>query len=308
MVDDYLGLMGGAQNVGGAPAAIQNALLGQQQIQGNAFQLQQAQQQQADQMAYRQAVSQTLANPSPQAFSRLGQQFPQYTKETKDAMAVYGQPQKDAMFRTAVNIHHLITSGAWDTALADAQKERDAEVAAGMDASHWDGIIEAIKAKSPYALGGAAAVIEAYDPTKYAEVHKALNPSESMGPDQKQYDFDVRTYGKAYADQAKLIRDTKLVSSPNGVYTLAPNAPSNAGGGDPSSTGTPPAPELGPNGNPATLTPEQYKGAVNALGKEKTDAWMARNGITLSGGGETTRVIGGKTYHLIDGQWYEGDR
>lgn len=42
-----------------------------------------------------------------------------------------------------------------------------------------------------------------------------------------------------------------------------------------------PAPQTGANGFPSVLSPQQYQATVNAMGKEKTDAWMQRNGIRM---------------------------
>jgi hypothetical protein len=44
-----------------------------------------------------------------------------------------------------------------------------------------------------------------------------------------------------------------------------------------------PAPKTGEDGMPATLTPAQYRATVQSLGKAKTDDWMRRNNITVSG-------------------------
>lgn len=44
-----------------------------------------------------------------------------------------------------------------------------------------------------------------------------------------------------------------------------------------------PAPEVGANGMPARLTPAQYAEVVRVKGKAKTDEWMRRNNITVSG-------------------------
>lgn len=307
-LDDYLGLMGGAANIGGVPQAVQQALLGQHQIQGNAFQLRQAQQEAQQQEAYRQAASQVFMRPTPQGFQQLTQQFPQYAKQTTEAMSAYSQPQKDAMFRTATTIYNYLGNGAWDQAQKIAEAEKAAEANAGMDTSHWDTILGAIRDKSPLAMGAAAAVLEAYDPAKYAEVHKALNPPEAVGPDQKQYAFNLQLYGKKYADQQKLISDTKVVSSPNGVYTLAPDAPTNTGGGDPTT---------GPDGDPATILKNvaakgtiteaeaaTVKSSLGPNGEAKFKAWLAKNGIAIVPSGET-KTVGGKTYHNVNGQWFE---
>jgi len=273
MVDDYLGLMGGAANIGGAPAAIQNALLGQQKLQDNGLIIQAKQQASAEQQAYQQALSQALMRPSPSSFQAVAAQYPQFAKQTSEALNAYNQPQKEAMFRTAVTMYNLIGNGQWDKALTEAQAQKEAERVSGGDPSHWDSIIEAIQNRSPYAAGAAASIIQAYDPAKFAEVYKALNPRESMGPDEKQYAFDLQMYGKAYADKAKLTRDTKVVSSPTGVYKLGPGAPPSMKGGDPSAGGQASAQE--------PLSYAQFKAYADVQGPAKAASWAMQNGLPI---------------------------
>lgn len=42
-----------------------------------------------------------------------------------------------------------------------------------------------------------------------------------------------------------------------------------------------PAPQIGASGMPQMLTQQQYQATVQAMGKDKTDAWMLRNGIRI---------------------------
>lgn len=42
-----------------------------------------------------------------------------------------------------------------------------------------------------------------------------------------------------------------------------------------------PAPQLGANGMPTVLTRAQYQATVNELGQAATDAWVARNNVTV---------------------------
>jgi len=44
-----------------------------------------------------------------------------------------------------------------------------------------------------------------------------------------------------------------------------------------------PAPQLGANGFPSTLTRQQYQAVVNAKGQAATDEWMRRNNIQIGG-------------------------
>lgn len=166
-------------------------------------------------------------------------------------------------------------------------------------------------------------VIASQDPAKFTEAFKALNPAEKIDPTQREYQWRVGQFGQAAADQWLAVQDTKLVPVQKGgqIYSAAqfisppsggivetpeqaaasdrframyPDAPEFAN--DPRDGGQPkggdqsdprrgvPAPALGSNGLPATLTPQQYQATVASMGKAATDAWLAQNGITVSGG------------------------
>lgn len=299
-LDDYLGLMGGAANIGGAPAAIQNALLGQQQLEGNALQLQMAQRQAAEQQAYQQALSQALMRPSPSSFQAVAAQYPQFAKQTSEALNAYNQPQKEAMFRTAVTMYNLIGNGQWDKALTEAQAQKEAERVSGGDPSHWDSIIEAIQNRSPYAAGAAASIIQAYDPAKFAEVYKALNPAEARTQTEREYNWRVSQFGQAAADAWLKTQDTKLVPvQPGGsVKAFGPDSfTQNAGGGDQSTGG---------QGNDQALTYPQFKAYADVQGVAKAAAWARQNGlkISVSTPAEASALPAGTRYITPDGQEY----
>lgn len=42
-----------------------------------------------------------------------------------------------------------------------------------------------------------------------------------------------------------------------------------------------PAPQLGSNGMPSAISPQQYQAIVGQMGKAQTDAWLQRNGVTV---------------------------
>lgn len=161
--------------------------------------------------------------------------------------------------------------------------------------------------------------IAAYDPSKFSETYGKLFPADATTTVQKEYQWRVQQFGKAKADEWLAVQDTKLVPVEKGgqvfdaadiigarsggfgggivatpeqqaeserVRAMFPDAPQfatdNPKGGDQSTgMGGIPAPALGPNGLPTTLTPDQYRVTVDALGKDKTDAWMRDNGITV---------------------------
>ncbi len=162
-------------------------------------------------------------------------------------------------------------------------------------------------------------ILAADDPSKFAETYGKLFPTDAATAVQKEYQWRVQQFDKAAADKWLAVQDTKLVPvQPGGqIYDAAdfvgerdggfgggivatreqqaeaerframfPNAPEfatdNSKGGDQSTgMGGIPAPATGANGLPASLTPEQYRVTVDALGKSKTDAWMKQNGITI---------------------------
>lgn len=64
-------------------------------------------------------------------------------------------------------------------------------------------------------------------------------------------------------------------TAPVGALTLIPD--------EPATMSNTPSPALGDNGLPALLTPQQYQVTVDQMGKDATDAWMARNGIQMGG-------------------------
>lgn len=166
-------------------------------------------------------------------------------------------------------------------------------------------------------------VIASQDPAKFTEAFKALNPAEKIDPTQREYQWRVGQFGQAAADRWLAVQDTKLVPVQEGgsIYNAADLIPPTGGGivatredeerparsdtspgsapefaNDPRDGGQPkggdqsdpregvPAPALGPNGLPATLTPQQYQATIASMGKAKTDAWLKQNGITVSGG------------------------
>ena len=162
----------------------------------------------------------------------------------------------------------------------------------------------------------------AADPKGYKDMADAAGIEAPKTTDtQREYDWRVATFGKANADKwlavqsdkfvpvegkgvyraSDLIPDGELPPMPGiisgyggGTWDIAPGGgmiqrtpvnPSQSEGGDQSTgMGGVPAPALGANGFPEQLTPDQYRVTVQSLGKAKTDEWMARNGITISGG------------------------
>lgn len=92
----------------------------------------------------------------------------------------------------------------------------------------------------------------------------------------------------AYQDPTPKI-NYQRVPNADGTFTMVPipmtTTPTRPVGklkpiGSPNINNTAP-PALGQNGIPQTLTRQQYMATVNAMGKEKTDAWIARNNVKV---------------------------
>lgn len=110
----------------------------------------------------------------------------------------------------------------------------------------------------------------------------------------------------AYGELQDLRAGPTTVQLPNGFVYSGPRSGIGAalGGGQPQAESQPtmqntPAPALGGNGLPQFLTPDQYQATVQAMGREKTDAWLSKNNIPVG------KSVGGKTYYQINGKWYD---
>lgn len=80
--------------------------------------------------------------------------------------------------------------------------------------------------------------------------------------------------------------DGAMVTIPNpyvgGASSSTPSAPVGRLTPIEPNIGNTPAPQLGANGLPATLTRDQYEATVQAMGRAETDAWMRRNNVKVT--------------------------
>ncbi|MBB4857013.1 type II secretory pathway pseudopilin PulG/outer membrane murein-binding lipoprotein Lpp [Novosphingobium chloroacetimidivorans] len=161
---DYLGLMGGVPNV---PAAVQNAVLGEQQRQQNAnlldqqaFQLEQAQKQAALAEQRRQAMGQDfgtlMAQPNAASVGRFMMTYPEAAEGLKKGWDTLSGAQRDAGVKTSADVHGYLTAGNPQGAIDILQRHMDASKQTGEDVSAYPQIIEMIRQDPQHALAWSA--------------------------------------------------------------------------------------------------------------------------------------------------------
>lgn len=170
------------------------------------------------------------------------------------------------------------------------------------------------------AAGTLGIMLAAATGEKFTDTYGKLNPTDAIDPLEKKYNFILRTKGQEAADRFLAVQSDEAIAVQAGgsvfkksdilgvgggmgggirptreqeaeserVRAIFPNAPEfatdNPRGGDQSTgMGGVPAPALGANGMPTTLTPQQYQAIVDVKGKAATDAWAQRNGVTVQG-------------------------
>jgi len=161
----------------------------------------------------------------------------------------------------------------------------EADKAAGEDTSEEEDAIRMLSSEDPMQRQAAISTLHMLTYNSDPDGYKALFPADAKSGWKKEYDDRVATFGKAAADQWAATQDEKFIPVQAGgsvfrATDLMP--PQTAEGGDPSTgKGGVPAPALGSNGLPATLTPQQYQAIVNVKGKAATDAYLSQNGIAV---------------------------
>lgn len=279
---------------------VQQALLGEQQIQAQRLANEQAQHAMQQQQAFQADFAHTMANPSPQSIGTLMGRYPQFADKLKAGWEIYQGPAKESKFRLALDIHNLLANGQWDKASALLAQHQDADVQAGMaQPGEYQPLIEAINNKSPYALGMAAVTAASIYPEKYAENFKALNNPEGTSPVAREYNWRVQQFGKDQADAWLKTQDTKLVPvNPGGsVKAFGPDSyTQTAEGGDPSTGG---------QGDTA-LTFAQFKAYADVQGPSKAAEWANTNGLVIAvqTPAQAMNLPKGVHYSTPDGQVY----
>ena len=222
---DYFGAMGGAANIGGAPDAVNRAILGQQQVQSNQGVLDQ--QKRADDARLIQgalvanpnmddahfdaltnhlatldpaaaqavkiarqekaAMSSFFANPSARGAIEVSTRFPGVAKPINDAWASMDATQKAATLKTTTDVYGYLNAGKADLAIQTLEAHKMAADRTGEDVSGYDQLIQLIRDNPKGALGFAQLSLAAgMGPDKFDKVYGGLG-SERRDTEKQPY-------------------------------------------------------------------------------------------------------------------------
>jgi murein DD-endopeptidase MepM/ murein hydrolase activator NlpD len=253
---DYASIMGAGQqlvpNLRNEALQDQQAQMQQQEMQARAQALQQnaAKQQQAleRQQQYQHDLDQTLlSGGDPRAIQQLMLRYPEFADNLKPVLDSMDKDQLQTNLTQMGTIYARAQAGDYKGAAAALQERVDADKAAGQPDPSDDAVLQGFLSGDPVQQKAAAGTIgihlAAMTGDKFADTYGKLNPSETGGPVQKEYDWRVSQFGKAAADTWLGTQDTKLIPVQAGgqVYAYggsptAGSAPAQPEGGDPSAS------------------------------------------------------------------------
>lgn len=210
------GFMNSAAQLTDIAPAVQQALLGQQQIQGNQNTLDaQARAEQARQataivtdpnappeqrqaaMQHLQTVdpasayalrrlqqmqtdwAQVVANPdNPQLAARFTVAYPEVHEQVGAGLKIMSQAQQDALISTAADVKGYLTGGHPDLAIQALQAHMDADKAAGLDVSQYPALMNYVRQDPKGALAHTNILLAtAMGPEKFADAYKTIGES-----------------------------------------------------------------------------------------------------------------------------------
>jgi hypothetical protein len=272
---------------------VQDALLKMEQQQFNAAQQQQAAQQQAAQQqseqeaAFQADLEDAMLTGDPRKILALRMRYPEMAKGMKEAFDSLDEGERRRNLTQVGSIYANLNAGNLDRATQLLRQRIEADRATGQADPQDEAILAELESGDPMRVNAAKATVgimlAAIEPDKFGENYARLNPAEAKTADERQYEFDLRTYGKAYADQAKLTRDSKTIGlAPGGRLDVLGPDPSLMGGGVQSQGGMPATQGGGdPSGSGAGLSVDQFRANASVLGPERAAAMTARNGIPV---------------------------
>lgn len=265
---------------------VQDALLKVQQQEANARQQKlimdqrEAQKIEARLAEYQRDLDAALLEGTPAAIKRLQTKYPDITKDAKDAFESLDADIRQATLTQMGGIWERVKGGDYEGAAAKLEQRIAADRDAGQDTAEDAEILDMLRSGDPQkqkiASGLIAYNLRAIAGDKFDAITKDLE-GDRKTPDQLQYEYDLQLYGKAYADEAKRIRDSKFVPGQPGarIFEAGPTLPGSQGqqpatqgGGDPSGSG-------------AGLTVDQFRANAEVLGPQRAAAMTARNGIPV---------------------------
>lgn len=249
--------------------------------------------QQSRQAQYAQWVQRLQQDRSPETMSQFMLQFPEMADTIKKAFEPLDEANKQSRLGYTTQVYSALERGDTETAKSVAQELLDAaKNTPGQEqfAKELEFGLELMDTNPEQLKVGLANAIFTLDPERYKTLYKR---------DKEQPYVVVPGVGlflRRDVDAAVAAGERGGVSDPN-VRPRVPQAaiddlrknPGTAAQFDEVFGPGAAAAALGMEGTPApaegatTLTPEQYRVTVQAMGKAKTDDWMRRNNITVSG-------------------------
>ena len=199
----------------------------------------------------------------------------------KDAFDALDENERRTNLTQMGTIFARAQAGDLPGAIAVVRQRVEADRAAGQDTTEDEQILAGLESADPVqqraAIGTVGIMLAAVEPDKFGETYGKLNPSENKTTLEREYEFNVRTFGKDYADQVVASKNTdRIAVQPGGsVFEAGPQLPTAQGGGDPVSSGG-----GAPAGAPS-LTVEQFRANVDAIGPERASRLTTNNGIPV---------------------------
>lgn len=188
----------------------------EQAMQGQQFQLKQAQDQRklAEDASYEASMQEYLADPKPERLIGLMAQYPDRHEGLKKAYDASKGESAANDLQQSVEVYSLAKNGRIDKASERLKARIAADEAAGMDVSQDREVLAMLQ--DPETQKQALGLMEmsvalAMGQDKFTDTFKALNPDEKMSPFMREYNDRVAQFGKESADAWRAVQDEKFV-------------------------------------------------------------------------------------------------
>jgi hypothetical protein len=240
--------------------------------------------------AFEADLAEAMRSGNTRAITALRLRYPEIAKQMKDGFDALDADQRQATLTQVGSIFANLESGNVPRAIDILRQRIEADRAAGMPDPQDEAILAELESGDPARVTAAKATVgimlASVNPDKFDAVYGKVNPAEAKTPREREYEFLVRTYGKAYADQVMATQDTKTMPLvPGGrIGEFGPD-PSlmgggqAQGGGDPTSGVGAGSPGAAPE-RPA-LTGDQFKANLEVLGPQRSINMLTRSGLRV---------------------------
>jgi hypothetical protein len=133
---------------------------------------------------YSEDLHNTLANPTPQAFSALIAKYPQQQKAFQASWGILNKEQQDQQFSAGTQAYSAIQNGKPEVAVDLLDKQITAMQNAGQDASNLTKIKEAVQ-RDPQGAGGQIALsLSSFDPDRWGKIAGEMRESAKAPAEQ----------------------------------------------------------------------------------------------------------------------------